>query len=91
MLKLSRYSYIDLLVSWLFVYFSSKLLWDTVPLIFELGSLGVFAFFAVQLLFSKPGFNRHTVTLFITFFFFSLYVMVAVVTYGWTLRDTAVL
>ena len=74
-MKIVRFSYIDALVSWLFVYFSSKLLWDTVPFIFELATLAVFAFCAISLVHSKPAVNLHRINLFITFLIFSFYVI----------------
>ena len=74
-MKISRFSYLDLLVSWLFVYLSSKLLWDSVPYVFELLSLAVFAFCAVCQLFGSSGMNLHKTNLFITFIIFSVYII----------------
>ncbi len=74
-MKVSRFSYTELLVSWLFVYFSSKLLWDCIPFVFELFSLALIALCAVFQLFGKPGMTQHKANLFITFLLFSVYII----------------
>ncbi len=74
-MKFSRSVCINLLVSWLFIYFTGKLLFDTVPYIFELFSIGLFAWCAFLLVYSRTAADLHTVTLFITFLVFSGYVL----------------
>lgn len=74
-MKFSRSTCINLLIGWLFIYFSGKLLFDTVPYIFELFSLGVFACCAVLLVYSRAAADLHTIHLFIAFLAFSVYVI----------------
>lgn len=75
-MRIGRFSTADIWCSWLFVYFSSKMLWDTVPYIFELLSLGLIAFYTLKFILSRDGFPVHTVKLIITFLAFSFYIIV---------------
>lgn len=65
----------SLWTTWLFVYFSSKMLWDKIPYVCELLSLAVLAFYAVQFLVARAGQPRHRMVLILTFVIFSVYIV----------------
>ena len=66
-MKFSRSTCMNMLVCWLLIYFSGKMLFDTVPYIFELFSLAFFAVGAVFLVYNRSAANLHTVHLFFVF------------------------
>ncbi len=77
-MKNCRFSccYADWLVCWLFVYFSGKLLFDTVSLLFELFSLAVIAFCAILMFLNKEIVDFHRAKLYIIALIFSVYVVI---------------
>lgn len=59
-------------IGWLCVYFTTKLLWDTVPYVFELASIGIIVYGAFCALFKE---NMRT-SVILKFFMISVYIVV---------------
>ena len=75
-MKFSRSTCLNMLVCWLLIYFSGKMLFDTVPYIFELFSLAFFACGAFFLVYSRSAATLHTIHLFFVFILFVAYVVI---------------
>lgn len=74
-MRIRRFSTEDIWTSWLFVYFSSKMLWDKIPYVCELLSLAVLAYYAICFFVRPNGFSVHRTGLILTFLVFSFYIL----------------